>query len=39
MPDRPLLKDPTFIKDADYVIMESTYGNRNHEELTEAELF
>lgn len=36
MPDRPLLKDPTFIKDADYVIMESTYGNRNHEELTDS---
>ena len=36
MPDRPLLKDPTFIKDADYVIMESTYGNRNHEKLTDS---
>lgn len=28
--DRPILKDPTVIKHADYVIMESTYGNRLH---------
>ena len=27
---RPLIKDPEYINDADYVIMESTYGNRNH---------
>ncbi len=27
---RPILKDPTMIKHADYVIMESTYGNRLH---------
>lgn len=27
---RPLIRDPEYIKDADYVIMESTYGNRNH---------
>ncbi len=27
---RPLLRDPTIIKKADYVIMESTYGNRVH---------
>ncbi len=25
-----LIKDPSYIKDADYVIMESTYGNRYH---------
>lgn len=29
--NRPLIKDPTYIKDADYVLIESTYGNRNHE--------
>ena len=29
---RPLLKDPTYIKKADYVIMESTYGSRLHPE-------
>ena len=28
--DRPILRDPTIIKKADCVIMESTYGNRNH---------
>ena len=28
--ERPILKDPTYIKHADYVIMESTYGNRLH---------
>ena len=31
--DRPILRDPTIIKKADYVIMESTYGNRNHTEV------
>ena len=30
MTQRPILRDPTFIKKADYVIMESTYGDRNH---------
>lgn len=28
--NRPLIKDPQYIKDADYVIMESTYGDRLH---------
>ena len=28
--DRPILRNPTIIKKADYVIMETTYGNRNH---------
>ena len=28
--DRPILKDPTVIKKADYIIMETTYGNRVH---------
>lgn len=28
--NRPLIKDPEYIKDADYVVMESTYGDRNH---------
>lgn len=26
----PMLREPTIIQDADYVIMESTYGNRKH---------
>lgn len=30
MTDRPILRDPTYIKKADYVIMETTYGSRNH---------
>jgi len=30
MDDRPILRDPKPIKKADYVIMESTYGDRNH---------
>lgn len=29
--NRPMIKDPTYVEDADYVIMESTYGNRVHE--------
>lgn len=29
--NRPLIKDPVYVDDADYVIMESTYGNRLHE--------
>jgi len=27
---KPILRDPTIIEQADYVIMESTYGNRDH---------
>ena len=30
--NRPILQDPTYIKKADYVIMESTYGGRLHPE-------
>ncbi|MCQ2550618.1 MAG: MBL fold metallo-hydrolase [Clostridia bacterium] len=30
--DRPILRNPTIIKKADYVIMETTYGNRLHSE-------
>ncbi|MBQ9972513.1 MAG: MBL fold metallo-hydrolase [Firmicutes bacterium] len=30
--DRPILRDPKVIKKADVVIMETTYGNRLHEE-------
>lgn len=28
--NQPLIKDPTYIKEADYVVMESTYGDRSH---------
>lgn len=34
MPNRPIIKDPEFIDEADYLIMESTYGNRLHEEFS-----
>lgn len=27
---QPLIKDPVYIEEADYVVMESTYGNRSH---------
>lgn len=30
--NRPILRNPTIIKKADYVIMETTYGNRLHPE-------
>ena len=33
MEGRPILRNPTYIKKADYVIMETTYGNRIHKEL------
>ncbi len=35
-PDRPILRDPTFIDEADVLIVESTYGNRVHAPLDEA---
>ncbi|MDF2949421.1 MAG: fold metallo-hydrolase [Sedimentibacter sp.] len=33
MHDRPMLKDPSSIEKADYVIMESTYGDRVHDNI------
>ena len=29
--NQPLIKDPTYPEEADYVVMESTYGDRKHE--------
>lgn len=29
--NRPLIRNPEYIREADYIIMESTYGNRTHE--------
>ncbi|MGK2952653.1 MAG: MBL fold metallo-hydrolase RNA specificity domain-containing protein [Thiobacillus sp.] len=39
-PARPLLRDPAHIHDADYLVVESTYGNRDHKsmEATQDEL-
>ncbi len=33
MPMRPLMNDPTPIESADYLLVESTYGNRQHKNL------
>ena len=30
--NQPIIRDPVFIQGADYVVMESTYGDRNHTE-------
>ena len=30
--NKPLIRDPSVFRQADYVIMESTYGDRNHED-------
>ncbi|MEG3029277.1 MAG: MBL fold metallo-hydrolase [Oscillospiraceae bacterium] len=30
--NQPIIKNPQYISDADFVVMESTYGNRNHNE-------
>jgi len=32
-PDQPIIKDPSYIEDVDYLIMKSTYGNRSHDDL------
>ena len=29
--DQPIIRDPEFLEEADYVVMESTYGDRDHE--------
>lgn len=34
--DRPIINDPVDVKAADYLIMESTYGDRNHDIVTDA---
>ncbi|SMP41564.1 MBL fold metallo-hydrolase RNA specificity domain-containing protein [Anoxynatronum buryatiense] len=35
MPDKPLIRDPEIIEEADYLIMESTYGDRTHEQVAD----
>jgi len=37
MNEKPLLKDPAVIDNADYIIMESTYGSREHKNIEQAE--
>jgi len=36
-PDRPIVCDPTVFDYADYVLIESTYGDRVHKEITDVE--
>jgi len=31
-PDRPIINDPTLFHEAEYIVMEATYGDRTHEE-------
>jgi len=31
-PDRPIINDPTLFDEAEYIVMEATYGDRTHEE-------
>jgi len=35
-PNTPIIRDPTVVTDADYVLIESTYGGREHEPEDEA---
>lgn len=35
-PNRPILRDPTFVSEADVLIVESTYGNREHPAVEES---
>ena len=35
-PGTPIIKDPTVVNEADYVVVESTYGGREHEPEAEA---
>lgn len=36
--DKPLIKDPTVFDSADYIVMESTYGDRDHEDSEDVEV-
>lgn len=31
--NQPIIREPVLLKKADYVVMESTYGDRNHTEV------
>jgi metallo-beta-lactamase family protein len=37
-PNQPIIKDPSYIENADYVVMESTYGNRSHEDFNKLDV-
>jgi metallo-beta-lactamase family protein len=36
MPGRPIINEPEYIEEADYLIVESTYGNRIHDDIKES---
>jgi metallo-beta-lactamase family protein len=36
--NQPLINDPVYLHSADYVVMESTYGNRSHEAVCDYEV-
>ncbi len=36
-PDKPIVHDPTYVDQADYVLVESTYGDRVHKSRQDAE--
>ena len=33
--NQPIIKDPVYIEEADYIVMESTYGDREHGEVVD----
>jgi metallo-beta-lactamase family protein len=35
--DKPIIRDPSLLSEADYIVMESTYGNRNHQQAGDTE--
>ena len=37
-PHRPIIKDPALFHEADYVVIEATYGDRTHEEHKNADI-
>ena len=37
--DIPIMQNPSIISDADYLILESTYGNKNHKDIRNTNLF
>lgn len=36
MPDRPIIRDPQYIDEADYLVIESTYGDQDHPPMKES---